>query len=201
MTNSKDRRRLRRLLKSQGLSAPPPKSISTRPHQSAWKRLPWKRLPRWAWGLIVAASVLTGVLGVSAIYPWLSVQEGSLLEPKNPYTELFSVSNGGYWPVENLSADCIADALDTNQNRFEDNHVNYTNFARSLFHGQNATLPCFRVFGGPFVMVNANLKIIVSYSFWPLSWSSVRRHQDFCFQGAKDSTGLLHWTFVGCPSN
>jgi hypothetical protein len=62
--------------------------------------LSWK----WAWALAVFAATVVSLLEG---YPWLSIQEGPLLDPSNPYSEMFSVSNGGYVPITDLDASCI----------------------------------------------------------------------------------------------
>src|ERR1700730_9517027 len=102
MANSKGRRKLRRILQEQGLSVPQPAPVTPRTPEPS---IPfWKRIPGWLYGAVVALSVLITTLEG---YPWLSVQEGPLLDPQNPYSELFSVSNGGYAPVSNLGAYCF----------------------------------------------------------------------------------------------
>jgi len=130
-------------------------------------------------------------------YPWLSIQEGILLDPHNPYSELFSISNGGYAPISDLSADCILDTEDSNGNIFGGDHVIVDHFADYLTHGSNVTIPCFRSLAIHGVsLTRADLSVVITYSFYPITYQRLRRHQTFRFRAVKSSDGSLHWTFL-----
>src|ERR1039457_2409174 len=76
---------------------------------SGWERLrAWANPPRWAWVVLVfLATVITLLEG----YPWLSVEEGPLLDPNNAYSELFLLKNDGYIPITDLRVICAPSFL------------------------------------------------------------------------------------------
>src|SRR5690348_13377828 len=101
----------------------------------------WRLVPRWIWIWIVAFSVL---ITLAEAFPWLSVQNGRILDPRNPYSELFTLKNEGYVPVTDLTAICMMSFTDTHENGFSDTKVTYPNFAKYMPHAASATIPCFR---------------------------------------------------------
>jgi hypothetical protein len=193
MGNSRGRRKFRRLAgeRSSSKRQPPAATIS---QQSTPSNLPfWKRIPGWIYGAILISSVLITLLEG---YPWLSIQEGSLLDPQNPYSELFSIANGGYAPVSDLSADCIID-LKAGNIVIGNSGARFDHFAHYLVHGGNTTIPCFRTIvidGRP--LSSADLTIRITYSFYPLTYRLLRRQQTFKFRAVKASDGSLRWTFL-----
>ncbi len=141
--------------------------------------------------MIVVSSILLTLL---TAYPWLSIQEGPLLNPKNPYSELFSISNGGYWPISDLDVDCLIDAEGRNLKVFG-NHMQFVHFASYLTHSSTATVPCFKTIE-LLAITKADLTVVVEYSFYPITFRNLRRHQSFRLHAVKAPDGLLHWTFV-----
>ena len=193
MGNSKDRRRLRRISLEQLPIVPRPPRAKLLPKSSVSTPI-LKRIPSWVYGVIVISSILITLLEG---YPWLSIQEGSLLDPSNPFSELFSVSNGGYAPVTDLSADCIIDTEDSNQNVFSGDHAIYSHFADYLPHAGNVTIPCFRSLTIQGVtLIRADLTVVIEYSFYPVTYRRFRKHQTFKLRAVKASDGSFRWTFL-----
>jgi len=164
-----------------------------------------RRIPGWIYAVIVfAALVITLLEG----YPWLSVQEGVSLDPRNPYSELFAISNGGYAPVSDLDASCEINLVSKLGVRATDSVVAYPKFADYLGHGGIATIPCFDtvsldsnlsgVIGLPpqDAITQADLRITITYSFYPITYKPLRRHQAFNFRGIRSADGSLKWSFV-----
>lgn len=161
----------------------------------------WRRIPSSLWAVIVVATlVITLLEGV----PWLSVEENELLDQNNPYSALFFVENDGYAPISDLDAICEAN-LTTEAPQFITNNVfQFDHFADYIAHSGRATIPCFHAIGRTgrvFIGTNSrvmrgDLKITISYSFYPVSWHRLRRHQSFRFKAVADKNGSLHWTFA-----
>lgn len=137
------------------------------------------------------------VITLAEGYPWLSVQEGALLDPTNPYSEMFNITNGGYIPVTNLDATCIMN-FTSPYGGFKDSGARYQNFANYLSHGGSATIPCFTMLdaGARQVPNGAKYDVTIVYSYYGLNYSSLRRHQSFHFQSTVGRDGLAHWIFL-----
>ena len=153
----------------------------------------WKRIPGWVYAAIVVFSILITILEG---YPWLSIHEGILLDPQNPYSELFSLSNAGYVPISDLSATCSV-SVEAGNVSLRNVGARFNHFAGYLTHGASATIPCFRTIatnGTP--LSDADLNITIAYSYYPFTFKSLRRHQAFKFRAIKSLDGSLHWTFL-----
>ncbi len=205
MTNSRDRRKLRRQLQEAGRGhllrpqsdkpapiAAPPSELLLRFSSffQFWRKVRW-----WAWlGVIVLATAITLLEG----YPWLSVSEGAALSTQNPFSTLFYVTNDGYLPVDNLNANCSASFDDGHGNHFNSIGSGYPQFAHRLNHSGRATIPCFRMIElkniGP--LTHVSLSVTITYSAWPFSCHACRRHQVFLFSGVTADNGQTMWTFV-----
>src|ERR1700683_16890 len=102
MANSRGRRKLRKQLQEAGLG-----SLLVLPSPIPAPKTPpfWKRV-------LAVGSAFLGVAGalitIAGSYPWLSVDRGDLIDPTNPFSELFEVRNDGYIPVTHLDALCVA---------------------------------------------------------------------------------------------
>ena len=189
MGNSKDRRKAKRQPQAQGLQVPhqPPM-----PPQRKNRKQFWQRVPGWLWTVIVAFSVL---ITVAEGYPWLSIQEGPLLEPSNLYSELWNVSNGGYIPLTNLDVTCSLNFKGPHIH-FNGNSFTYTNFAWHLAHGAQATIPCFHIYSGKSGYIGATLDVEIEYAIYHLNWKPLRRLQTFHFESVGSDGAPQHWIFL-----
>ena len=155
----------------------------------------WRRIPGWFYFLLVFSTLVVTILeGV----PWLSIDEGNLLDSQNPFSALFSVTNGGYIPVTNLDANCILSFRNQRQNvSFTQGDFSFTHFADYIAHSGRATLPCWRSIDIKNIpLEKAEMKVIVTYSLYPFTSKVLRRHQTFNFEAIKANDGSLHWTYV-----
>src|SRR5664279_5448986 len=100
----------------------------------------WKRIPKPIYAVLgIAALAVTLLEG----YPWLSIQEGSLTDPGNPFSEMFKVVNGGYVPVTNLDAVCLLGGEQPGRVYISPGayKIIQTGFANYLEHDKAATIP------------------------------------------------------------
>jgi hypothetical protein len=190
MANSRGRRTIRRLLQEGGLglllkpTLPPPVP----------KTIPfWKKIPT---SVYSALAVLALLIALSQGYPWLSVEESGLLDPSDPYSQMFKLSNGGYVPVTDVIAWCSADTV-VNGNVFKDDRIGQP-LAGYLGHDGSVTLPCFEIFQMKRAVVPSGsmLKISLTYAFFHLNWKPLRRSQEFNFRSIVGRDNSQHWIFV-----
>jgi hypothetical protein len=155
----------------------------------------WKKLPVAVYAALGVLALLVTLLGS---YPWLSIEEGLLLDPFNPYSEMFVVTNTGYIPITNLDAVCNLNMVSGGIKIIQSpgSGLIFLNFDNYLGHEGKTTSPCFHAVGTAFpVEEGATLTMIISYNLWPLTIKPLRRTQTFRFKsvGAKD--GSQHWIF------
>ena len=198
MANSRGRRKLRRMLQEAGLTLPqpPPAKPPQQRFANIWVVL--KKIPRWSYFF---AGILAVLVGIVQGYPWLSIEEGYLLDPSNPYSELFVVKNTGYIPVTHLDALCN---LNFTTNAGGEMRMAkpgfgfmFPDFADSLGHEDKRTPPCFRVVGtSEGVKEGATLVITITYSLWKFNARVFRRSQTFRFRSVSATDGSQHWEFL-----
>jgi hypothetical protein len=159
----------------------------------------WKKLLRWIY-------VAFGILGIACtlwlIYPWLSLEEGGMLDPSNPYSALWTLTNHGI-PITNVEALC-ATAFTTVHGNVAENKF-FTDVASYLGHEGTVTAPCF---GATYIhpgaqkqphaglsmddtVQNGSLTIVISYgTSGEKRWL---RHQTFHYVSLTGADGTLHW--------
>jgi hypothetical protein len=190
VANSKGKKQLQKALKESGqwtqlLAALKPPVPSPVPF--------WKTCARWL-GSFVA--FLAALAGLYAAYPWLSVEKDEMLDPNNPYSEMFLVGNGGYVPTTEMQVQCSPDFVTDKDNYVLRSSLDIANFQIDyLGHGGTATLPCFelvRTFSFS-RLKRAKLTIKITYAFIHLNISWLRKSQSFQFVATLGSDGHLHW--------
>lgn len=122
------------------------------------------------------------------------------MDPTNPYSQMFRVTNGGYIPVTDLDAICNANGSLAGD-KFEDFKLHFGPFADYLGHGGSVTCPCFRMFNLGKEDASApegnTLDITITYDFFHLNWKPIRRSQTFRFKSAVGRDNSQHWIFIG----
>lgn len=153
----------------------------------------WKRIPKWLFALLGMLGVLIGII---QSYPWLSIEESGLLDPANPYSEMFKAKNTGYLPVTSLFVTCASDTT-IGTNVFH-NVSGTLPLADYLGHEGTVTVPCFRLFqtGGDTVSSGSILTITISYAIVYLNWQMLRRSQKFKFKSIVGADNSQHWIFI-----
>lgn len=195
MANSRGRRRLRRQLQEAGLGHLLETPSQRSPTINASQTSPpfWKRIPAWIYALLGGLAIVVTLLEG---YPWLSVEEGPILEPHNPLSEMFQVVNGGYVTVTDLDAHCIVTMESTHHVSFNDSGFNFPGFANYLAHDGRTTIPCFRSIRGLEFLDGSKLDIVITYAMFHANIKFLRKSQTFHFKSVADRQGLLHWQFL-----
>lgn len=160
-------------------------------------------IARRTWQVIGAAALLFGAWVL--IRPDISAQPDVSLDPPNPFSEIFTVSNNGNLPLYGVRLSCLEVhvlAVTPNGHRFFGSN-NLFSMGRveipeigpktgtSAGCRVDAMLAMFGYTGDTVSAVRIN--IVVSYR--PPLW--FRREKHICFDGAKDSSGIVHW--IHCP--
>ena len=168
----------------------PPLPIEPPPTKSLLRRVfQWKYAV-----LIFLATIITLLEG----YPWLSVERGEVLDPRNPYSEMFDARNGGYVPITNLDALCSMKFTDSRGNEFDSLNTTYPTFASYLGHDGRITIPCFRSLAteGVQIMNGAELTVTIYYAMYHFNLSFLRKSQKFRFKAIVGKDGSHHWQFL-----
>ena len=187
-------------------AVPAPATSLPSPDSGATRRflLYLRRLPSW---IYYALSIT--VIGIALLqgWPWLSIVQNGSLDPKNPYSTKFNLTNIGYIPVYDIYAICKV-TLDTDENsRIINTPIGIGKFSNRIGHGDFRTIPCFQVIasisshnfaaiGVAGNILHAEFEISILYSFFPHSPRALWRHQSFNFKGVRNSSGYLEWIFV-----
>jgi hypothetical protein len=157
------------------------------------------KIAEWLFGILAAFASL---IALAEVYPWVSIQGDTILDPTNPYSQMFSISNEGYIPLTDIIAQCKPDFSTTTRLRIRHSNIASSYLADYLRHGGRVTLPCFRIpamlggagFGD--ISGESRMNIDISYDLYYVSAKFLRRHQTFNFKSviAKDKT--QHWEFL-----
>ena len=155
-----------------------------------------KRVGKWFVGVIAFLATLAGLL---TLYPWLSIQEESRLDPANPYSQMFTLTNTGYIPIVWLDAICTL-TYKSSIGDTKSNQAIFNPFVLYLGHAKAVTVPCFNSVGIRNIRIEAGatLDVTIVYSFFPLGnyHHNFRRRQDFHFRSVNDTSGQAHWQFL-----
>jgi len=123
-----------------------------------------------------------------------------MLDPSDPYSEMFQISNTGYIPVTDLDCKCAFTATFLpNGPRFNETAAIFTNFADYLDHGGYITAPCFRTIqlANMRPKEGAALEVTVSYALYHINLRWLRRSQTFRFKSVTGADRSQHWQFLG----
>jgi hypothetical protein len=160
----------------------------------------WRKVPRWAYGLVIALSlVITALQG----YPWLTIAGGARLNPNNPFSEIFNVTNEGYIPITDPHIDCVWHWKYHVQGWPESSfNIAFTpGFPSISFvgHGAKFSAPCYDLeflnnpaFERP--LPGSSIDVKVSYAYWPINLRWLRRSQTFHLKTV-GKEGSQQWEF------
>lgn len=144
-------------------------------------------IPKAAYGLLGFLALLSGFL---VFYPWLSLELGDRLRPKDPFGTILNVSDEGYLSLTDVSILCTFDLDAGNGVIFHSANAGYDHFAKSLSYKHKLSLPCgVEVDTG---IKKVTLHLTISYNVWHFPG---RRTQEFSLVGDMDSDQNWHWLF------
>jgi hypothetical protein len=160
-------------------------------------RTAWTKIPTWVKAVVIPATLL---ITLFQAYPWLSIQKDVVLDPKNPYSQMFLLRNTGYIPITSLDANCIMAFTDNHGNTWDRVSVPSPRFAGYLAHDWQTTVPCFNAIdvrhNAIEISAGAFLNVHISYAFFYVNISPLRRSQEFHFKSVIAKDGTQHWTFL-----
>lgn len=139
-------------------------------------------------------------MAFAQIYPWLSVEKDVVLDPRNPYTQMFVLINTGYIPIVNLDAHCTMSSkvvIGNTTFHLDRNTVHWLNFVDYLGHEGRVTIPCFHDLSTNGQISDATLTITINYGFLYANVRPLRRWQKFRFKAVPAPDGQLHWLYLG----
>jgi hypothetical protein len=211
MASKRGRKRKQKQLRAAERSRPPipPKQPPPPPSSIPLSGPDDPQNPKRFWGiarkflrqLMLVLGALGTIAGLFAIYPWLSISRGPFLDPSNPLSTMYDVTNEGLLPAVSLDADCTFwfEMTGTGvSGHASDVTTPFPNFADNLYHSGTATLPCFRSIGlgrTALPLASADMRARVSYFVWPFICSFCKRHQTFRFKGSVRGDLPMQWTF------
>jgi hypothetical protein len=199
LMNSKERRKQRRLLLSEGLVSLREIRAMFPPTLPIKRASVWSRIPKWIYGAVALAALL---ITLAQGYPRFAVTDGPLLDSNNPYSEAFFVVNQGYIPATRVDAECRWDWSTTNDNVGNNFAQVFKNFVFVLPHGRPVTIPCFSSNASTMfsesnswgtVKPGSRLIVQFEYSVWGIPMRRVR--EGFAFWSAVGKDGTQHWIF------
>jgi len=159
------------------------------PRQHALRRL--LALPR---GLWIVAGILATIGGVLSLLPKVVVYAGAPLDPSQPFTTPFTISNEGYLPIHDVTFRCRirrAQAEDGAAIIAYEKGISPTGFAVPLITpGEKSTVACpfpFE-FNAPFAGADFDFVVV----FRP-DWLLWHQEKSFRFGTTKTKEGQLIW--------
>ena len=133
---------------------------------------------------------------VYTFLPQLSVDHSEPLDPNDPFSAHFVISNDGYTTIYCANFSCLINTLDSaNGSRIEHNTGEIRNYSLMKLDGKHKiTVPCVSGVKLPSIQ-RADIDLEITYTsyfhflhFWPF-----RTTQRFNFSTAVRSDGLLTW--------
>jgi hypothetical protein len=152
----------------------------------------WLRSHKILWAILGGLAILGTLV---EIYPWLSVQDGPILDPSNPYSEMFQLTNSGYIPVTNLGCLCTPTAAFGSRLLLKNSSSGWR-IPGTLAHNGFVSIPCFNLFDPPGIFSpspGAVLDIDVGYTMLHF----IHRRQSFHFKAVIGTGNQQHWQFLG----
>jgi len=154
---------------------------------------------KWAGRLLAWFGFSLGVVtGYLALVPKVTVTQTEPLNPVDPFSAQFIVSNDGPLGIEDLSVVCVISNVRYKdmQARVSNNRINGNKgtelFKQRMDVGERASFTCpfSEVFHTRAPVIDA--EIVTQLTFSPkFTWH--HPHREYRFNTKSDATGLLHW--------
>lgn len=151
---------------------------------------------KWLGKLLTVAVLTLGVVtGYLALVPRITIIETEPLNPPDPFSARFLVSNDGPLGINSFEASCfIVKVVDRNENSIMNGVIeNRTATKPRMEVGERATLQCpfARLIQTNSPIAEADIEFSVHFRPDFTWWHVTRIHR---FKCVPDSTGLLHWS-------
>jgi len=156
----------------------------------------WKRIPAWAY---VALGMLAALIGIIQSYPFFSCTEGARLQPSDPYSQMFVLTNEGYIPVTNPQISCLYQMkiVEYGTSTFISIPIMpVVSHPNILAHGGRVTASCYAQVKGITVVPGSKLDVTINYAFWHMDFSWLRRSQTFHLQSVGGADNTVYWQFM-----
>ena len=137
-------------------------------------------------------SLFVALVGLLALWPWLSIEQAQRLRPKDPFGIILNVSNEGYLPLTNISVSCNFNLKTSGGAVIQNATVDFEHVSETLAYKHKLSLPCTRAANIEVPLKEVDLKVKISYKIWVFP---ARRIQEFSFVGTPDSRGAWYWLF------
>lgn len=159
----------------------------------------WQRSLKYAGGIIfLTAAFLGTATGIIALFfPAISVSQSTPLNPADPFSAPFIVSNDGALVIDSVQFDCLLNNLQTNQitvtdGDFEDD----SQFVDTMDAGEKRSVQCafedpsLIKFDLPQIYKSADITLAVRFRVAFVPWYQTRT---FRFMLAKATDGSFYW--------
>jgi len=153
-----------------------------------------KRTSLFVWAVIVAITVIVGLVGVVELYPRVSVSSNESLDPSTPFSSPFIVSNEGLLSIYDVEFQCDIKNVEAT------NNIKLGGFSTMrpvkvipiINPAGKETTQCARNSFAPASgkFENADISIVVNFR---LFWIPLSLTRKFRFVTEKDKSGQLHW--------
>jgi len=144
------------------------------------------------WRATVVFSVLSGIfVTIYALAPKIIVTPSTeRIDPANPMTSLFNVTNDGLLPIYSVKFLCELKNVQNPSFDAKDNKVFPNRQDRSVLNpGEGAALHCG---SGFFIGKIHSADIALNVSFRPAYWF-LHHEKHFAFRASVSSDGVIHW--------
>jgi hypothetical protein len=151
------------------------------------------------WKVVVAAISLLGAWQI--VKPIIHIEPYLQLDPSNPFSERFRISNDGFFAIHDVTFDCILDRATFLKDGLPEGelsafHLAGINSYRKIIEAADSTTtdcPLNTFIGLPGTKYNsANIQLNVGFNLAYYPW---RKKRSAAFVGQLDSEGNVRWVY------
>jgi hypothetical protein len=181
-----------------------PESKGRKPKRAAQpasikKKPPVRTKGRWGW-LVTALAIVSGIVGLFALLPDVTIEPANAPEASNPFSGVFKVANGQIYPIEHVHIQaylwCVK--MGTGTDTTPPSLCEKGNIPSSMPawnqdigpHGSRQIIAGEVLYGTPRALLYAEISIKVSYQPWFFPIQLEREHH--LYSRRKDS-GDVEW--------
>ena len=143
------------------------------------------------------------IAGCYSLLPKLTVMPSDRLDPDDPFSTIFLVSNDGVLPVHSVEFSCVGDYVKypNDIELFRNTSIEYTPIRETIDAGDKVPVPCPAAGiiaaskDEPVRKAGITLKVMYRPDWW---WSSHEK-KEFHFIGLIDRNDTVHWVQDTAP--